>query len=135
MVIRTLWDRFRECRSQGLPGIPRDELLRYMAQAAKAIDVLNQEQDTQYLDVKPQNLVLLQDQVTLSNSGLCKGLQGMVSTVTPPGITPVYRLPRLSMVWSADSVTSTAWPSSTRKCSRGNVLSLAPTCTSWSCST
>ena len=29
-----LWDRFRECRKQGLPGIPRDELLRYMAEAA-----------------------------------------------------------------------------------------------------
>ena len=24
---RTIWDRFRECRSQGMPGIPREELL------------------------------------------------------------------------------------------------------------
>src|SRR5438046_1601544 len=27
---RNLWDRFRECRIQGLPGIPRDELLGYL---------------------------------------------------------------------------------------------------------
>src|SRR6188474_1078659 len=25
---RNLWDRFRECRSLGYPGVPRDELLR-----------------------------------------------------------------------------------------------------------
>ena len=28
---RQLGDRFQECREQGLPGIPRDELLRYFA--------------------------------------------------------------------------------------------------------
>jgi serine/threonine protein kinase len=27
---RNLWDRFRECRLQGLAGIPRSELLGYM---------------------------------------------------------------------------------------------------------
>ena len=38
---RNLWDRFRECRTQGLPGIPRDELLRYMEEAAEALDLMN----------------------------------------------------------------------------------------------
>src|SRR5438105_2589796 len=33
---RNLWDRFRECKSQGLPGIPRDELLAYMDETAEA---------------------------------------------------------------------------------------------------
>src|SRR5689334_6418934 len=33
-----LWDRFRECRGQGLPGIPRDELLGYMAEAGEVLD-------------------------------------------------------------------------------------------------
>ena len=32
---RNLWDRFKECRAQGLPGIPRDELLGYMDEAAE----------------------------------------------------------------------------------------------------
>src|SRR5882757_6096455 len=31
---RSLWDRFKECRTQGLPGIPREELLQYMEEAA-----------------------------------------------------------------------------------------------------
>src|SRR6516162_6469588 len=35
---RNLWDRFKECRSQGLPGIPRDELSGYMEEAAEALD-------------------------------------------------------------------------------------------------
>src|SRR4051812_20730408 len=32
---RTLGDRFKECRTQGLPGIPREELLGYLAEAAE----------------------------------------------------------------------------------------------------
>src|SRR6266516_3230868 len=36
---RNLWDRFQECRAQGLPGVPRDELLRYMEEAAEALDL------------------------------------------------------------------------------------------------
>src|SRR3954470_10119592 len=38
---RTLWDRFRECRLQGLPGIPRDELLNYVQETAEALDLMN----------------------------------------------------------------------------------------------
>src|SRR5437762_9553751 len=38
---RNLWDRFRECRSQGLPGIPREELLGYLRETAEALDLMN----------------------------------------------------------------------------------------------
>src|SRR3954447_13609009 len=31
----SLWDRFRDCRRQGRPGIPRDDLLRYLREAAE----------------------------------------------------------------------------------------------------
>src|SRR6516164_7869683 len=31
---RTLWDRYRECRDSDMPGLPREELLRYMAETA-----------------------------------------------------------------------------------------------------
>src|SRR3954469_19559390 len=30
----SLWDRFRDCRRRDLPGIPRDDLLRYLREAA-----------------------------------------------------------------------------------------------------
>jgi eukaryotic-like serine/threonine-protein kinase len=51
---RTLADRFKECRSQGLPGIPREELLGYMAEAAEVLDLMNSQYQLQHLDIKPQ---------------------------------------------------------------------------------
>src|SRR5947208_15757007 len=36
-----LWDRFRVCRNQGLPGIPRDGLLPYMSETAEVLDHIN----------------------------------------------------------------------------------------------
>src|SRR3954464_1385954 len=36
---KNLWDRFKECRTQGHPGIPREELLRYMEEVAEALDL------------------------------------------------------------------------------------------------
>jgi serine/threonine-protein kinase len=41
---RSLQDRLTEARDQGLHGIPQDELLRYMADAANGLDALNVEQ-------------------------------------------------------------------------------------------
>jgi len=38
----TLLDRDREAKAQSLPGIPAPELIRYMQEAARAIDYLNQ---------------------------------------------------------------------------------------------
>src|SRR5204863_1286632 len=55
----TLWDRFKECRGQGLPGIPRDELLVYMEETAEALDLMNSTYQLQHLDIKPQNLFLM----------------------------------------------------------------------------
>src|SRR5437764_1450888 len=46
---RSLWDRFRECRGPGLPGIPRDELLRYMEETAEALDLINGHYQIQHL--------------------------------------------------------------------------------------
>src|SRR3954454_13356829 len=37
---RQLGDRFNECRRQGLAGIPREELLGYLREAAEALDVI-----------------------------------------------------------------------------------------------
>src|SRR3954451_7663587 len=56
---RNLWDRFKEARAEGLPGIPRDELLSYMVETAEALDLMNNDYQLQHLDIKPQNLFLL----------------------------------------------------------------------------
>jgi len=89
---RDLMDRFKECREQGLPGIPRAELLRYMAEAAEALDVMNGEYQLQHLDVKPQNLFLVRNHLKVADFGLAKDLDGTHANVTS-GITPVYAAP------------------------------------------
>src|SRR5262245_9002085 len=71
---RTLWDRFKECRSQGLPGIPRAELLMYMHETAEALDLLNSKYKLHHLDIKPQNLFLVLNHVKVADLGLVKAL-------------------------------------------------------------
>src|SRR5262249_42059689 len=73
---RNLWDRFKECRAQGLPGIPRDELLGYMEEAAEALDLMNIEYQLQHLDIKPQNIFLVHQHIKVADFGLVKDLEG-----------------------------------------------------------
>src|SRR6266852_2983295 len=89
---RNLWDRFRECRSQGLTGIPREELLGYMEETAETLDLMNTEYQLQHLDIKPQNLFLMHQHVKVADFGLVKDLEGMQASVTG-GVTPVYAAP------------------------------------------
>jgi serine/threonine protein kinase len=89
---KSLWDRFRACRAQGLPGIPRAELLSYLTEAAEALDLMNIQYDLMHLDIKPQNLFLVHNHVKVADFGLVKDLEGLVASVTG-GITPVYAAP------------------------------------------
>lgn len=95
---RNLWDRFRECRSQGLTGIPREELLGYMAESAEALDLMNNEYQLQHLDIKPQNLFLVYNHVKVADFGLVKDLEGRVASVTG-GVTPLYAAPEMFDGW------------------------------------
>jgi serine/threonine protein kinase len=88
----TLFDRLQECRRQGQPGIPRDELLRYMGETAEALDLMNEQFQLQHLDVKPQNLFLLFNHVKVGDFGLVKDLQGMFAKLSS-GVTAVYAAP------------------------------------------
>jgi serine/threonine protein kinase len=89
---RNLWDRFKECRGLGMPGIPRDELLGYLMEAAEALDLMNSKYHIQHLDVKPQNLFLMFNHVKVADFGLAKAFEGGRGTVTG-GVTPVYAGP------------------------------------------
>jgi hypothetical protein len=95
---RNLWDRFRECRNQNLAGIPRDELLRYMDEAAEALDMMNNEHQLQHLDIKPQNLFLVYNHVKVADFGLVKDLAGRAASVTG-GVTPLYAAPEMFDGW------------------------------------
>jgi serine/threonine protein kinase len=89
---RNLWDRFRECRTQNLQGLPREELLRYMEETAEVLDLMNAQHQLQHLDIKPQNLFLVHNHAKVADFGLVKDLEGKLATVTG-GITPVYAAP------------------------------------------
>src|SRR5262249_3944827 len=93
-----LWDRFKQCRSQGLPGIPREELLGYMEETAEALDLMNNQYQLQHLDIKPQNLFLVFNHIKVADFGLVKDLEGMAASVTG-GVTPVYAAPETFDGW------------------------------------
>src|SRR5437764_1722074 len=96
---RTIWDRFRECRQQGLPGLPREELLNYMQETAEALDLMNTEFQLQHLDIKPQNLFLVFNHVKVADFGLVKDLGNMAAATVTGGVTPVYAAPETFDGW------------------------------------
>jgi serine/threonine protein kinase len=90
---RQLQDRFRECRACGLPGIPRDELLAYFADAAEALDMISAKYGLQHLDVKPANLFLVAGHVKVGDYGLVASLDPDDSGRSNRGLTPKYVAP------------------------------------------
>jgi serine/threonine protein kinase len=95
---RNLWDRFNECVLQGYPGIPREELLDYMEEAAEALDLMNIHHQIQHLDIKPQNLFLVHNHIKVADFGLAKDLEGAQAAVTG-GVTPTYASPEAFDGW------------------------------------
>lgn len=89
-----LQDRYRECVSHGLPGIPRDELLAYLADAAEALDVIGGKHGLQHLDVKPANLFLIAGHVKVGDYGLVSRLEGKGGEGNR-GLTPKYVAPEV----------------------------------------
>src|SRR5262245_20964730 len=71
---RNLGDRLNECLRRGLPGVPRDELIGYLLEAAEALDLLNFQYGLQHLDIKPQNLFLVSNHVKVADFGLVNTL-------------------------------------------------------------
>ena len=90
----SLADRFNEYVAQGEPGIPRDEMLRYMMNAAEALDFLSIEKSLQHLDVKPENMLLVGTHAKVADFGLMKDLKAASQSLMQ-GMTPAYAAPEL----------------------------------------
>jgi len=88
---RTLLDRCYEAQAGGLPGIPRDELLVYLRDAAEGIDFL-QKRYIQHRDIKPQNLLLVGGRVKVGDFGLARLLANSVTGHTG-SLTLAYAVP------------------------------------------
>src|SRR5437868_5097858 len=90
---RTLHDLFVEQQSAGLIGVPRDDLLRYLRDAAEALDYMNEKHNLQHLDVKPRNLFLIGDRIKVADFGLVKQLERHSASGLLGGVTPLYAAP------------------------------------------
>ncbi len=91
---KSIKDRFDMCRREGLRGIPRDELLGYLRDAADALDFMSDTHALQHLDIKPENLLLLADHVKVADFGLVKNVRQSQASLVG-GMTPLYAAPEV----------------------------------------
>src|SRR6202011_1883535 len=90
---RNLHECFEEYVNAGLVGIPRDTLLRYIRDAAEALDHMNEKHGLQHLDIKPRNLFLISDRAKVADFGLVKHLERSGASGIMPAVTPLYAAP------------------------------------------
>jgi eukaryotic-like serine/threonine-protein kinase len=90
----TLYDHYQLCRKQGMGGVPREELLERLKEAAEALDLMNQRHQLQHLDIKPHNLFLQGGHVKVGDFGLVKTLEGMRAHLTG-GLSALYSAPEM----------------------------------------
>jgi serine/threonine protein kinase len=97
LAARNLLNVWAEYARNGEAGIPVPELLRYMRQAAEAIDYLNAHA-IQHRDIKPENVLVTRDgRVKVSDFGLAKLVEGTAAVVHSGsvGLTTAYAAPEL----------------------------------------
>ncbi len=86
---------FQQHQAEGRDGIPRDELISYLSDAAEALDYMQQHHDLQHLDIKPENLLLLGRHIKVADFGLVKEVAGRTLNSMVGGMTPTYAAPEI----------------------------------------
>jgi serine/threonine protein kinase len=103
LIIMELTDRSlhavcADYQALGQPGVPREELLGYLLEAAEALDWMNFGHDLQHLDIKPHNLFVVSQHVKVADFGLVHSLKDVSPNKSGPrdhGLTPLYAAPEL----------------------------------------
>src|SRR5260370_30657124 len=90
---KSLHDAFVECQNAGLVGIPRASLLRYIRDAAEALDHMNEKHNLQHLDIKPRNLFLITARVKVADFRLVHHLGRQAESGAPGGVTSLSAPP------------------------------------------
>jgi serine/threonine protein kinase len=91
----SLSDCFQNHVSAGRQGIPRDQLIAYLWDAAEALDCLIEHHSLQHLDIKPENLLLIGDHIKVADFGLVKELASKTLNSVMGGMTPLYSAPEI----------------------------------------
>src|SRR6185437_4927615 len=95
---KSLYGLLGDYQSQNLLGIPRDELLGYLLEAAEALDWMNFRHGLQHLDIKPHNLFVVSNHLKVADFGLVDQLSDVEKSHPAQrqgGITPLYAAPEL----------------------------------------
>jgi serine/threonine protein kinase len=91
--LHSLMLRYREA---GEPGIPREQALSYLTEAAEALDWMNIHHGLQHLDVKPHNLFIISNHVKVADFGLVHSINDNgEGSSRAGGATPLYSAPEL----------------------------------------
>lgn len=90
----SLKERFENCRQEGLRGIPWEELMRFLSDAADVLDYMSEEHSLQHLDIKPENLLMLAGRVKVADFGLVKDIHDATASMMG-GLTPLYAPPEV----------------------------------------
>jgi serine/threonine protein kinase len=91
----SLSDCFQNHIAAGSSGIPRDQLIAYLWDAAEALDCLIEHHSLQHLDVKPENLLLIGEHIKVADFGLVKELASKTLNSVMGGMTPLYSAPEI----------------------------------------
>lgn len=99
---RNLLERLKECKGEGLSGIPAPELVGYIEDAARAVDHLNSPKHDlgqgpvalHHGDIKPSNLLIVSGAAQVSDSGLA-GVLGQRNSSTSPAVTLAFAPPEI----------------------------------------
>lgn len=91
----SLSDCFQKHVAAGQSGIPRDNLIAYLWDAAEALDYLVEQHSLQHLDIKPENLLVVGDHIKVADFGLVKELASKTLNSMMGGMTPLYSAPEI----------------------------------------
>ncbi len=100
MIVTELADKnlhevLLDYRAKGQTGVPRQELLRYLSEAAEVLDLMNMQHGLQHLDVKPRNFFLVSNHVKVADFGLVTSLTGSAAGIKLGAVTPLYASPEV----------------------------------------